>query len=197
MIRPHVTLAAALAASLAALTPQPAEAWFSANRWGGSTAHSWGATTHDNRWGGSTTHVYGEGTSHTGAYGNTYYHPPGGYYGGYHPYYPAYHPPVVVNSYSPGCYGCGAAVGAVAGMAVGAAAASAASSSAAASSYSAGYAAGAATATAYAMGSSVTALPPGSVSVTRGSTTYYIHGNTWFLPTFGAGGVYYRVVPAP
>ena len=27
--------------------------------------------------------------------------------------------------------------------------------------------------------------------------TYYLCGNTWFKPSYGANGVYYRVVPAP
>jgi hypothetical protein len=27
--------------------------------------------------------------------------------------------------------------------------------------------------------------------------TYYLCGNTWFSPSYGANGVYYRVVPTP
>ena len=27
--------------------------------------------------------------------------------------------------------------------------------------------------------------------------TYYLSGNTWFRPSYGANGVYYTVVPAP
>ena len=27
--------------------------------------------------------------------------------------------------------------------------------------------------------------------------TYYLSGNTWFQPAYGANGVYYTVVPAP
>jgi len=27
--------------------------------------------------------------------------------------------------------------------------------------------------------------------------TYYLNGNTWFKPSYGANGVYYTVVPAP
>ena len=27
--------------------------------------------------------------------------------------------------------------------------------------------------------------------------TYYLNGNTWFQPAYGANGVYYTVVPAP
>jgi hypothetical protein len=28
-------------------------------------------------------------------------------------------------------------------------------------------------------------------------TTYYLCGNTWFQPMYGANGIYYRVVPTP
>src|SRR5260370_42386489 len=42
-----------------------------ANRWGGSSAHTYGASSHTNAYGGSTTHAYGEGTSHTSAYGTS------------------------------------------------------------------------------------------------------------------------------
>lgn len=27
--------------------------------------------------------------------------------------------------------------------------------------------------------------------------TYYLCGNTWFSPSYGANGIYYRVVPTP
>jgi hypothetical protein len=27
--------------------------------------------------------------------------------------------------------------------------------------------------------------------------TYYLSGNTWFQPSYGANGVFYRVVPTP
>ncbi len=37
----------------------------------------------------------------------------------------------------------------------------------------------------------------GAMSINRGGTTYYLAGNTWFQPAYGANGVYYRVVPAP
>jgi hypothetical protein len=47
------------------------------------------------------------------------------------------------------------------------------------------------------MGAIYAQLPSGcSVSVTDG-TTYYYCGSAWFQPSFGANGVYYRVVPAP
>lgn len=187
-----------------------AEAWVSANRWGGSTARAGGYTTHTNAWGGSTTHAWAGGTTHTNTYGGTtsgaygagyshtyagggtVYHPPAYGYGGY-----GYHPPVAVPYYGGGCYGCAAAAGAVAGLAtgavVGAAAASAANANATANAYSAGVAAG----SAYPMGMQYAALPAGCAMTPVGGATYYTCGGAWFLPSYGANGVYYRVVPAP
>jgi len=60
----------------------------------------------------------------------------------------------------------------------------------------AGYAAGATT-TAYAMGAIYATLPTGCVMSTVWGTTYYQCGTTWFQPSYGANGVYYRVVPTP
>ena len=50
---------------MGALRPEAAHAWATANRWGGSTSHTWGATSHTNAWGGSSSHAYGVGTEHT------------------------------------------------------------------------------------------------------------------------------------
>jgi hypothetical protein len=205
----------------------PAGAWSHGNRYGGSTSHSWGSTSHTSAWGTSTSHTAGQGTSHTnvyggsathytgggwsktGAYGGTaygnahwggaYYHPP------YHPaYYPVYHPPTTVNYYGAGCYNCGgwstasaAAAGAAVGLVAGAAVASANTNAVAASSYNAGVAAGAASATSYVMGALYPTLPAGCITPTVRGTTYYLCGNTWFQPFYGANGVYYRVVPTP
>jgi hypothetical protein len=47
------------------------------------------------------------------------------------------------------------------------------------------------------MGVSYAALPAGSMAVTKNGTTYYLSGNTWFQPMFGANGVHYLVVQAP
>ena len=47
------------------------------------------------------------------------------------------------------------------------------------------------------MGGNYATLPPGAMSINKGGTTYYLSGNTWFQPAYGANGVYYRVVPAP
>ena len=65
--------------------------------------------------------------------------------------------------------------------------------------YQQGYAAGATSAPkpAFVMGASYAALPPGSMSVQKNGQTYYLNGNTWFLPAFGANGVHYTVVAAP
>jgi hypothetical protein len=224
----------AIAVSLmlgAGLWANEAAAWGSANRFGGSTEHSWGQTSHDNRWGGSSEHVAGEGTEHTNAYGGNTAHAYGGgtehtnAYGGQtygaagagvahtypggatayrppvpgYPAYPAYHPPVAVPVYSSGCYGCAAAAGAIVGVAAGAAVASANTAAASANAYSAGVAAGAAASApaAYAMGVNYAVLPPDCTPATVGGVTYYLYGNTWFKPQFGANGVYYRVVPTP
>jgi hypothetical protein len=194
----------------------PAFAWASANAYGGHTTSGYGQTSHTNAAGGSTTHDWDGGTSHsnaaggttTGAYGagavhttdtgySTYHPPVSGYPAPYHPPvagYPAYapyHPPVAVPYYASGCYNCAgaAAAGAVVGMAAGAAVASANNSAA----YSSGYAAGAS----YAMGVNYATLPSGAIVVNKYGTNYYLLGNTWFKPTFGANGVYYSVVPAP
>src|SRR5437763_14755343 len=225
-------------ALVVALLSPAAAAWSSANRYGGSTEHSYGQTSHTNAYGGSTSHAYGEGTEHTNMYGGSTAHAWGGgtehtnVYGGstygaagagvahttaygataYRPpvpaggaYYP-YHPPVAVPYYaSSGCYGCAAAAGAVVGMAAGAAVASAnttaaynagaaAASANTAAAYNAGVAAGA-SATAYAMGVSYAALPGGCTTANVQSQAYYICGNTWFQPSYGANGVFYRVVP--
>ena len=223
---------------ITAVSSGPARAWTTANRYGGSTTHTYGSTTHTNAYGGSTSHAYGEGTEHTNMYGGStahgwyggtthtnvyggttsgaygagvyhtypsgasYYHPP---YPAYHPAYPVYpyHPPVAVPYYSAaGCYGCAAAAGAVVGMATGAAIASASTAAATSSAYAAGVAAGSAapvvTAPAtYVMGTNYAVLPTGCATPDIGGTTYFLCGNTWFQPFYGANGVYYRVVPTP
>ena len=217
---------------VAGLWASEAAAWRGANRFGGSTQHSWGETSHDNRWGGSSEHVAGQGTEHTNAWGGNTAHAFGGgtehtnVYGGqtygaagagvahtypggatayrppgYYPGYPAYHPPAVVPVYSTGCYGCAAAAGAIVGVAAGAAVASANTAAATTSAYNAGVAAGAAASVPppaiYAMGTNYATLPAGCMMPKVGGATYYLCGNTWFKPLYGANGVYYRVVPTP
>jgi hypothetical protein len=50
---------------------------------------------------------------------------------------------------------------------------------------------------AYAMGGTYPKLPAGCISPTVQGSTYYLCGNTWFQPSYGANGVSYRVVPTP
>jgi hypothetical protein len=134
----------------------------------------------------------------TNRYGTsaTVYHVP--YYGGR---YVGYHPPTVVDHYGYGCYSCGgwgaAAAGAAVGMATGAAIASANTSEDTSEAYSSGYAAGSAASTDYAMGAIYPTLPSGCAERKESGGTYYHCGATWFSPSFGANGVYYRVVPPP
>jgi len=47
------------------------------------------------------------------------------------------------------------------------------------------------------MGMGYAALPAGSMSINKNGATYYLNGNTWFQPAYGANGVYYTVVPTP
>lgn len=35
------------------------------------------------------------------------------------------------------------------------------------------------------------------MAVTKNGTTYYLSGNTWLQPMYGANGVHYQVVSAP
>ena len=49
----------------------------------------------------------------------------------------------------------------------------------------------------YVMGVAYASLPPGCISPNVHGTTYFLCGNTWFQPSYGANGVFYRVVPTP
>lgn len=106
----------------------------------------------------------------------------------------------------------GAAVGAAAASsntaaatsnayAAGVAAGTATTAAATTSAYNAGVAAGVAAAAPaggnYVMGLNYAALPAGAMSIPKNGVTYYLSGNTWFKPSYGANGVYYTVVPAP
>jgi hypothetical protein len=99
----------------------------------------------------------------------------------------------VVNSYyGSGCYNCGGwatAGAAAAGVAIGAASAQANTANA--------YAAGVAAGSAYATGAIYPTLPAGCVYSPTGGASFYHCGETWFSPSSGANGVYYRVVSAP
>jgi hypothetical protein len=190
------------------------------NSYGASASHAEGSgtTTATNAYGGSATHYAGGGTVATNSYGQSAYgnaHYYGGAYGSaYHPpystvpYYGAYHPPVVVNSYSTGCYNCGgwAVAGAVAtGIVVGAAVANANNNVAVANANAAAANANAAAANAnaaaayanYSMGEIVPVMPTGCATPIVNGITYYLCGNTWFSASYGANGIFYRVVPTP
>jgi hypothetical protein len=139
-------------------------------------------------YGGTTSARYGAGAVHTTPYGTTAYasayRPPTAYYG--------YHPPTTVGYYQAGCYHCGygaaAAAGVAAGAAIGAAVGTSGSSAATVA---------AAYAIQYQMGAVYAALPDGCGMAEMNGATYYVCGNTWFSPAYGANGVYYRVVPTP
>jgi hypothetical protein len=189
------------------------------NAWGGNTAHAWGGgTEHTNVYGGHTQGEAGYGAEHTNPYGATTYGKYGEgayhttpYYGtAYYPHdtYYGYHPPATVNYYGDDCYNCGgwhAAGAAVAGAVLGATLATAAESSESSTNttdaYNAGVAAGSAQAAAaagnYTMGAMYPKLPAGCIEPKVQGVAYYLCGNTWFQPTYGANGVYYRVVAAP
>jgi len=47
------------------------------------------------------------------------------------------------------------------------------------------------------MGAINATLPAGCATPSVQGVTYYLCGNTWFQPSYGANGVYYRVVPTP
>jgi hypothetical protein len=66
-----------------------------------------------------------------------------------------------------------------------------------AASYNAGVAAGSAGNSSYAMGGIYPTLPAGCISPKVQGGTYYLCGNTWFQPSYGANGVSYRVVTTP
>ena len=58
-------------------------------------------------------------------------------------------------------------------------------------------AAGAPASGSYPMGSVHAALPAGCIQPNVSGGTYYLCGNTWFSPAYGANGVHYTVVPTP
>ena len=47
------------------------------------------------------------------------------------------------------------------------------------------------------MGAVYSTLPTGCMTNTIQGQTYNLCGNTWFKPSYGANGVFYRVVPTP
>ncbi|MFN8642244.1 MAG: hypothetical protein U0802_11535 [Candidatus Binatia bacterium] len=112
-----------------------------------------------------------------------------------------------MNYYGSGCYDCGgwsaagaAVAGATVGLAAGAAVGEAESATAnanAANAYTAGYAAGAGASATYPIGAIYATVPASCSPTTLAGVTYYLCGNSWLQPSYGANGVFYRVVPAP
>ena len=49
----------------------------------------------------------------------------------------------------------------------------------------------------YLTGVNYASLPAGAMTIDKNGATYYLNGNTWFQPAYGANGVFYKVVPAP
>jgi hypothetical protein len=47
------------------------------------------------------------------------------------------------------------------------------------------------------MGAIYATLPAGCITPNVQGKTYYLCGNTWFKPQYGANGVFYKVVPTP
>jgi len=47
------------------------------------------------------------------------------------------------------------------------------------------------------MGMNYATIPAGCAMPHVGSGTFYLCGNTWFKPSYGANGVFYTVVPTP
>jgi hypothetical protein len=83
-----------------------------------------------------------------------------------------------------------------AGVATGSANTAAATSAA----YCAGVATGATIAStpipgAYSIGVSYASLPVGLTTISKNGTKCYLNGNAWFQPSYGANGIYYRIVP--
>jgi len=172
---------------------------WSASGYRGGSASGGGGSWSGTGYRGGTASGGGGSWHATSPYGTTAYGSYGHYYGGT---YATYHPPATVNVYGAGCYNCGgwstasaAAAGAAVGMIAGAA--SAKTAAATSSAYSAGYAAGSNVSPTYATGAIYATLPAGCASRNVRGTTYYLCGDTWFQPSYGANGVYYRVVPAP
>jgi hypothetical protein len=175
--------------------------WSATGAEGGHASGGGGSWSATGAYGG---HASGGGGSWsaTGAYGGHAYGS-AGYGAVVYPHY-GYHPPATVNYYGHACYNCGGwpvagavAAGAAVGMATGAAVASANTAAAASNAYSAGYVAGSTVAPVYLMNAIYPTLPSGCASPNVGGTTYFLCGNTWFLPSYGANGVFYRVVPTP
>lgn len=163
---------------------------------GGSAAWSGGSGVAHGAYGGSAAWSGGTGYAH-GAYGGSaaWSHPTYGY--GYHPV------PVPVYGYRPPVYygssgysGGDVAAAGIAGLAVGAMAGAAAASrpTPAATTVVVQQPTGSAP---LVLGTTLTYLPGGCMSITYSSAQYYQCGPNWFRTYFGSNGAFYQVVPAP
>jgi len=209
------------------VSPSMAQAFAHANRFGGSTWHTFGATSHTSTFGTSTSHVFGAGTSHSNIFGggtthsvwggtshtNAWGGTTTGAFGagavhrtpyGTTAYASRYRRPTGYYGYHPpvtaGYYHARCYYCGAVGAAVGAAAGvaiGAAATSAIVSAAAANAVATAGVVAAYQMGAAYAALPAGCGQATVQTATYYVCNGTWFSPAFGANGVYYRVVPIP
>jgi len=173
--------------------------WSGSGGHGGSASGGGGSWSAEGGHGGSASGGGGSWSA-SSASGGTAYHS-STYYGAH---YSTYHPPTTVNYYGSSCGSCGgwstagaAAAGAAVGVVAGAAVASANTNAAVSNAYASGYGAGSAANPTYAMGAIYATLPAGCATPTVQGVTYYLCGNTWFQPSYGANGVYYRVVPTP
>jgi len=92
-----------------------------------------------------------------------------------------------------GCNGCAAAAGAVVGATAGVVVASADVTATANGVANPGMAAP----VTYVMGANYAKVPSGCATPSVQGQKYYLCGNTWFQPTYGANGLYYRVTPTP
>ena len=174
--------------------------WSASNSRGGSASGGGGSWSASGAHGGSASGGGGSWSASSSS-GGTAYHSGSTYYGAH---YSTYHPPTTVNYFGSSCGSCGgwstagaAAAGAAVGVVAGAAVASANTNAAASNAYASGYVAGSAANPTYAMGAIYATLPPGCATPSVQGVTYYLCGNTWFQPSYGANGVYYRVVPTP
>ena len=192
------------------------------NRYGGSASHSWGSssTTVTGRYGGSATvqHSYYGGAYYHGGY---YPYHPTYVVPSYSGCYGCAAAGAIVGMAAGAAMASSSQSAATASAYQSGYVAGSANTAATSSAYNAGVAAGTASTTAayntgfahgaaaagnpvpaaasgpYLMGVSYAALPPGSMAINKGGTTYYLSGNTWFQPSYGAGGVYYQVVSTP
>ena len=151
---------------------------------GGSAAWSDGSGYAHGAYGGSAAWSGGAGYAH-GAYGGAaaWSHPSYGYGWGYRP--PVY--------YGGGYSGGDVAAAGIAGVAVGAMAGAAVASSNSTTVVVQQPMAPAP----MPLGTNMTYLPGGCVSITYSSAQYYQCGPNWLRGFFGSNGAYYQVVPAP